>query len=63
MALHGGRSGDQPLLLNKTSLKTIHNYLGRSLAEQVVSAYKNQFFRSELKLCGNHATDHLRVCD
>lgn len=63
MALHRGRSGAQPPLLNKTSLKTIHNYLGRSLAEQMVSAYKNQFFRSELKLCGNRATDHPRVCD
>lgn len=63
MALHRVRSSAQPPLLNKTSLKTIHNYLGHSLAEQAVSAYKNQFFRSELKMCGNHATDHPRVCD
>lgn len=27
MALPGGRSGAQPLLLNKTTLKTIHNHL------------------------------------
>lgn len=63
MALDRGRSCAQPPLLNKASLKTIHNYLGRSLAEQVVSACKNQFFRSEVKLCGNHTTDHPRVCD
>lgn len=65
MALYGGRSSTQPLLLNKTSFKKNQNRITWAVPQHnrwLVGAYKNQFFRSELKLCGNHATDHPRVC-
>lgn len=53
---HSASTAEQDIIKDRPQLH------GRSLTEQVVSAYKNQFFRSKLKPRGNHATAHPRVC-